>query len=186
MPPFRNQIPNLLSISRVPASAFFVVVFSTTAPIAYWVALAIAAVAIISDVADGYLARKWSAVSEAGYFLDGLGDKCFTIAFCLVIAREFPSLLLPMWALIARELLLYGLRAIDPTKAANLVRFRSVSLWQAGTVRMTFGVFLLLSGLKVYMIETPAALEIAFYVSTGFPVLFGWASIVLLARTLAT
>jgi len=186
MPTFRDQIPNLLSISRVPASAVFVVVFSTSAPAAFWVALAIATMALLTDFADGYLARKWAVETEAGYFLDGLGDKCFTIAFCLVIAREYPTLMFPMWALIARELLLYGLRAIDPKKATNLVRFRNLSLWQAGTVRTTFGAFLLLSGLRLYMIEAPAAVEIVFYVSTGFSVMFGWASVFLLARTLTT
>lgn len=184
MPPLRHQIPNLISVGRIPASAAFVVVFSTSNEAAYWFALLIAILALVSDFADGYLARKWAVVSEAGYFLDGLGDKCFTIAFCLVVSREYPMLLLPMWALIARELLLYGLRAIDPSKSNNLVRYRNISLWQAGAIRSAFGMFLILSGLKVYLIEAPLAADMLFYVTLGLAITFGWTSVLLLARSL--
>ncbi len=186
MPPFKHQIPNLISASRVPASAVFVVVFSTSTAATYWVAFLIAILALVSDFADGYLARKWEVVSEAGYFLDGLGDKCFTIAFCLVISREYPVLLLPMWALIARELLLYGLRAIDPSKSENLARYRSVSLWQAGAIRGAFGMFLILSGMKLYTIDVPIAADVLFYFVSGLSIAFGWTSVLLLARSLFT
>ena len=186
MPPFRHQIPNLISVSRVPASAAFVVFFSTSTAAAYWTALFIAILALISDFADGFLARKWAVVSETGYFLDGLGDKCFTIAFCLVISREYPMLLLPMWALIARELLLYGLRAIDPSKSENLTRYRNVSLWQAGAIRCAFGLFIILSGMKLYMIDAPIAAEFVFYLVLGLAIAFGWTSVLLLARSLFT
>jgi len=186
MLPFGHLIPNLISVSRVPASAAFVVLFSTSNLAAFWSAVSIAIFALLSDFADGYLARKWAVVSEAGYFLDGLGDKCFTIAFCLVISREYPMLVLPMWALIARELLLYGLRAIDPSKSENLTRYRNISLWQAGAIRGAFGMFLILSGMKLYMIGIPVGADVLFYLFSGSAIVFGWASVALLARSLVT
>lgn len=88
MDTLRRQVPNLLSISRIPASALFVLFFSASNPFGFWVAVLLAVAALITDFADGYIARKWGLVSKAGYILDGLGDKCFTIAFCLVITRE--------------------------------------------------------------------------------------------------
>ena len=92
--------------------------------------------------------------------------------------------MLPMWALIARELLLYGLRAIDPSKSGNLARYRSISLWQAGAIRGAFGMFLILSGMKVYSIEAPIAADLLFYVASGLAIAFGWTSVLLLARSL--
>ncbi len=184
MPTSRGHIPNILSISRIPASALFVVVFSTAVLWAFWIALAIAFVALLTDFADGVLARRWGVVSEAGYFLDGLGDKCFTIAICLVISRELPILVLPMWALISRELLLYGLRAIDRSKEANIARFRNLSLWQAFSIRVMFGVFFLVSGMKLYTVQIPGELVGIMYLTTASAVAFGWASVFLLAQAL--
>ena len=181
-----RQLPNLLSISRVPSSALFLLIFSTSEVLHFWMAVTIAMVAQLTDVADGYFARKWGLVSETGYFLDGLGDKCFTISFCLVIPREHPEVALLMWALITRELLLYGLRAIDPLKAENIARFRIFSLWQAASIRVLFGVFLLLSALKVHGHDESGVALVALYMSAVSAIIFGWASILFLALALTS
>ncbi len=185
MDTLRRQLPNVLSISRIPASAVFVLAFSSSDPLGYWMAVLLALGALITDFADGYFARKWKAVSETGYFLDGLGDKCFTIGFCLVISRVMPNMVLLMWALITRELLLYGLRAIDPSKTRNLQQLRWISLWQAASIRLSFGLFLLISGFQVYAFDAPGPLQLPFILSVAFAAAFGWTSVVLLALRLA-
>lgn len=184
MDTLRRQVPNLLSISRIPASALFVLVFSASDPFGFWVAVLLAVGALITDFADGYLARKWKIVSEAGYFLDGLGDKCFTIAFCLVITRIMPSMVFTMWALISRELLLYGLRAIDPSKTQNLRRLRWISLWQAASIRLSFGLFLLITALQIHDYGSSDILPFLLHLTAASAVAFGWASVVLLALKL--
>jgi CDP-diacylglycerol---glycerol-3-phosphate 3-phosphatidyltransferase len=185
MDSFRRQVPNFLSISRVPASALFLLVFSVSDPLGFWIAVFIAVGALITDFADGYLARRWKVVSEAGYFLDGLGDKCFTIAFCLVISRIMPSMLFTVWALISRELLLYGLRAIDPSKAHNMNRLRWISLVQAASIRISFGLCLLLAAFQVHSFYNPQLLPILVHVTAATAAIFGWASVILLGLTLA-
>lgn len=181
---WRNT-PNFLSISRIPVSALFVLFFSASDPFGFWVGVLLAIAALITDFADGYIARKWGLVSEAGYFLDGLGDKCFTIAFCLVIARIMPSMMLLMWALITRELLLYGLRAIDSSRSRNLKRLRWISLWQAASIRLSFGLFLLITALQVHSDSNPDILTILVYLTAALAAAFGWISILFLVLSLA-
>ncbi len=185
MDALHRNIPNLLSISRIPASALFVLVFSISDPFWFWAAVFLAVTALATDFADGYLARKWRVVSETGYFLDGLGDKCFTIAFCLVITRIMPNTVFTMWALITRELLLYGFRAIDPSKTQNLQKLRWISLWQAGCIRLAFGLFLLISALQVHAYTSPDVLLVLLHFTAVCAAGFGWTSVVILAAGLA-
>jgi len=64
------------------------------------------AVATLSDFLDGFLARKFSAVSNIGKVLDPLGDKLMTVT---VMASITVDRLIPVWAVIivvAKELLM--------------------------------------------------------------------------------
>lgn len=96
----RRSLPNVFSLSRIPASLVFLLVFSTSNLTLFWVSMAIIAYVVLSDFLDGFLARRWGLVSEQGYYLDGLGDKSFTVAACLVVARYGPELTWLMWGLL--------------------------------------------------------------------------------------
>jgi len=67
---------------------FIFVYFSETGDIKYW-AILVYAVAGLSDLLDGYLARKFDAQSKLGKLLDPLGDKLmtFTVMVCITITR---------------------------------------------------------------------------------------------------
>ena len=150
----------------------------------FWLSVAVVLVALFTDIADGYLARKWGVASEAGYFLDGIGDKCFTVAFCLVISRTMPSLDILSFTLIVREIILYALRAIDPDKVNNIATLRPITLWQAGSIRIYFFLFFVISGAKVYghdISEVVVWIFILFGITSS---LFGLASVFFLSRTL--
>lgn len=69
-------------------------------------ALALLGVAIVTDILDGYFARKLNQISEIGKILDPLADKIGVAALVVALAvyRDFP-----WWAaavIIARDLLL--------------------------------------------------------------------------------
>lgn len=85
---------NFLSFVRIPL-AFYIYDLISEQLVLH--ALVVAAVAIISDYADGYFARKWNQVSELGKVLDPLADK-------LIIALGSISLYfhygLPLWVVI--------------------------------------------------------------------------------------
>jgi CDP-diacylglycerol--glycerol-3-phosphate 3-phosphatidyltransferase/cardiolipin synthase len=78
--------PGLLSLARVPlAIAFPFVVEETT-----W-ALVVLALAGVSDVLDGYCARRFGQATPTGAALDPITDKLFvlTVAVTLVVSGHF-------------------------------------------------------------------------------------------------
>jgi len=85
-----KALPNILSIFRICLVPVFIVVYFThSSDIRYW-AIIVYAVAGLSDLLDGYLARKFDAVSTLGKFLDPLGDKLmtFTVMVCITITNS--------------------------------------------------------------------------------------------------
>lgn len=181
---FRSKIPNALSISRIPASALFVVLYSHENIDLYYLSVAIVLFAIITDVLDGYLARKWNVTSLTGYFLDGIGDKCFTVAISLVIVREYSELSLLVWMMICREIILYALRVVDKNPKKNLSRLRVYSLLQATFIRLFFFVFFVDGYFSIMGSKLPYTLP--FYLTFGsIAVVCGYISVYFLAQDIA-
>jgi phosphatidylglycerophosphate synthase len=136
MAAYRTWVPNALSISRVPAALAFLVVYSSSEKALYFSALGIAFVALMTDVIDGPLARRWCVTSEQGYFLDGLGDKAFYIGVLVTMIREQVTSSVLAWVLIAREVFLYALRTLDQSRAENLKSLRFYSKAYALFIRL--------------------------------------------------
>jgi len=101
------------------------------------IACALFAIAMITDVIDGYLARKWNMVSPIGAFLDPLADKLMVTT---VLIMMVPLGWVPAWAvavLLCREMTITGLRGIASQQGLVLAAggmgkiktsFQSVSL----------------------------------------------------------
>lgn len=86
------NIPNLLSIFRMCLVPVFVVVFFSDSPHAYAYAAGVYALAGITDVLDGIIARKFNLITKLGKILDPLADKMMTITVfvCISIAGLIP------------------------------------------------------------------------------------------------
>jgi CDP-diacylglycerol--glycerol-3-phosphate 3-phosphatidyltransferase len=102
-----RYIPNTLSVLRV----FLILPF--TYSLAYDdmpAVLLIAVTMILTDYFDGYLARKWNVVSDAGKILDPLADKlCVaSVGLVLVFLRGFPLFLIILLLLRDGLILLAG------------------------------------------------------------------------------
>ena len=76
----RAQHPNLLTMARIVAIPFFVWLLDTPTPVRGFWACIVFTLAAITDVLDGYLARKLGVVSVLGKFLDPLADKLIVMA----------------------------------------------------------------------------------------------------------
>lgn len=113
MASLKQRIPNLLTFARVLAVpiclALMLVEIDTTQR--YQLLAIIFVAACLTDFLDGYLARKWNAVTPLGTMLDQISDKLI-IALMLVylIVVMGPSLLLPVMVMLLRELYISGLR----------------------------------------------------------------------------
>lgn len=167
----RALIPNALSLSRVLLGMAFVVTYDTSNRARFVVALGIAIVALLTDVADGRLARRWSVSSDAGALIDGLGDKAFYVAIYLAMAVEHPADGLLLWGLIFREVALYTLRTIDGDRTKTTQQLRWVSLTYAFVIRLYFMNFLLEGWYKVASLPVPAWIK--------FGALFGYIAVVI-------
>ncbi|MEG1858508.1 MAG: CDP-diacylglycerol--glycerol-3-phosphate 3-phosphatidyltransferase [Pseudoflavonifractor sp.] len=98
------NIPNLLSLFRlVLVPAFVAVFFGGTPNARYWSA-GIYALAFLTDIADGWIARHFNQVTKLGRILDPLADKlmAFTVLICIEIAGIIP--LWPVIIFLAKEL----------------------------------------------------------------------------------
>ena len=104
------NLPNKLTVGRIALSAAFFVLLglyqhnSSCGPWLLNIAFAVYLIAGISDVLDGYLARKLNLVSAFGRIADPFVDKVLVVgAFAMLagsnfaIAGDVPDLKLPWW-----------------------------------------------------------------------------------------
>ena len=84
-----NHLPNILSSLRIVGAV--ALLLSNVPNILFW---AIYIFCGISDIADGWLARKLKCVTRTGALLDSLADICF-VACCAW--KLLPILELPQW-----------------------------------------------------------------------------------------
>jgi len=111
----KMNFANKISVFRILCVPFFMaslVYYSPDKDYLRFVALAIFILAVISDVVDGYIARKSGQVSKAGQILDPLGDKLLLISsfISLFILRDLPKgIYFPLWVVlivISRDVLI--------------------------------------------------------------------------------
>src|SRR5438067_10281799 len=84
----QGALPNALSLSRLPLGVCFLLLYDVTSRERFCGALAIAALALLTDFFDGWLARRLQVASEFGGLVDGLGDKAFYVAVYLSLERQ--------------------------------------------------------------------------------------------------
>lgn len=85
-----KHVPNILTFIRI----LLIPVFVLTYPVNRIAAAVIFALACITDVIDGYIARKYDAISKFGTLFDPLADKLLQIAAVLCLLW---SDILPPW-----------------------------------------------------------------------------------------
>lgn len=108
------NLPNKLTVLRIIMVPFFVFFMLTDVGGAAnkWIALAIFAVASLTDLLDGKIARKYNLVTNFGKFMDPLADKLLVGAamICLVEMGRLPAWIVIV--IISREFIISGFRLI--------------------------------------------------------------------------
>ena len=116
---FKQKIPNFITFIRILLIPAFVLVFFNISPL---MALIVFIFACLSDLLDGYLARKFNAISNFGKLFDPLADKLMQLSAlaCLFIDSRvsLPILII----LIVKELYMM-LGAMFVLKRMNKVVF---------------------------------------------------------------
>ena len=101
---FLRQLPNIISGIRLILVPVFAWVFFSGKPL--WQAGLLYLIAGLSDLLDGYLARRNGWTSGLGKVLDPLADKLLQLTgfVCLAIRRLIP--LWALWIVLVKELLM--------------------------------------------------------------------------------
>lgn len=105
-----KSLPNLLTISRIIIIPFIILAMVIDTWACRQIALILCIYACITDYFDGLLARKYSAQSSFGKFLDPIADKLLVGSVILALVSSGRASLLPSIAIICREILVSGLR----------------------------------------------------------------------------
>ncbi len=100
------SIPNVLSVIRLIFVGLFVAAFfkyDSMMP-----AGIIALIAALTDVADGYIARKFNMITDLGMILDPLADKLIQAAICMCIGYKYNLIIIPFIFILKETLMIIG------------------------------------------------------------------------------
>jgi CDP-diacylglycerol--glycerol-3-phosphate 3-phosphatidyltransferase len=130
---FRDDVwnlPNILTMARVamiPAVLWYVTKATPeSALIAAWLYGATA----VTDLLDGYLARKFNLVSVFGKFMDPLADKLLVMAVLIYLVRMGRIAEWIVVVLVGREITVTGLRSIASSEGVVIAAGES-GKWKA-------------------------------------------------------
>ncbi|MDH5667953.1 MAG: CDP-diacylglycerol--glycerol-3-phosphate 3-phosphatidyltransferase [Nitrospira sp.] len=106
------NVPNLLTVGRIFLIPVFILVFIEPTPDRSILAAGIFTVAAVTDLLDGYIARRTGQITKLGKLLDPIADKLLVLsALILLMSVDRVSALIAI-LIIAREVAVTGIRAI--------------------------------------------------------------------------
>ncbi len=107
-----NNIPNILTSFRIFLIPIFVLVYYLPVAWAAPVAAGIFFLAGLTDVLDGYLARKLNQSTPFGAFLDPVADKIMVAVTLVMIVEHYANvwIAIPAMIMISREIVISALR----------------------------------------------------------------------------
>lgn len=83
-------IPNVLSFVRLLMIPIYVVIYLNATELwHYYLSAAILALSCLTDLADGYIARRYNMITKLGRLLDPVADKATQFALILCLASRY-------------------------------------------------------------------------------------------------
>ncbi len=107
-----SSLPNRLTVVRLACIPIVVVLLQFSGRLGSFLAGLCFGLAFVTDVLDGFFARRYGAVTSLGKFLDPLADK---ILVTVTMIALIPLARIPVWMvllIVAREIAVTGLRAV--------------------------------------------------------------------------
>ena len=158
-----RKLPNYLTFLRLGLIPVFVLLMADTSRWSGYLAAFVFAVAAFTDLLDGFLARRYGAVSELGKLLDPLADKILVMAALVMLVAQRGDLdgapWVPGWMVVlvlARELWITGLRAVIAQRGTVLAASAS------GKVKSWFQMIAVIFLLLHYPVLEVAGLVVSF------------------------
>lgn len=111
-------IPNIISFIRLALIPVFVWLYIFKKE--YTGAIVILAISYISDLADGFIARRFNMTSNVGKIVDPIADKLTQIAMLICLVFRFPLMLIPLVFIVIKELFSGILGLVNVKKTKNV------------------------------------------------------------------
>jgi len=143
------NLPNKLTVTRIILSPIFMVFLLYDNIYSRYVAFFIFVVASLTDLYDGYLARKTGVVTSFGKFMDPLADKLLiSMALISFLAIGLPYIIGWMVVVIvSREFLITGFRTVAAYRGL-VIPSSGAAKWKT-TFQMTLVILTLLHILTI-------------------------------------
>ena len=136
------NLPNLITLFRIAIVPLLVVVLLSSWEGKEPVAFVIFVIAVLSDMADGVLARRKNLVTTLGALLDPIADKVLisAVLICLVDLKLIPSWMVIV--IISREFIMSCFRIVASSRGVNISSsvLGKLKMWSEG---ITIGLLLL-------------------------------------------
>ena len=142
------NVPNLLTMGRIAIIPLVLWLLDRGAPSDCLLAAIVYALAALTDLVDGYLARRMHIVSVLGKFLDPLADKLLVMASLIWMV---PMGRIAEWVvvlLLAREISVTGLRSIASSEGMVIAAGRG---GKSKTALQMIGILCLILGYPYHL-----------------------------------
>lgn len=179
------NIPLVLTIGRVAVIPVVLGLFYLPFPYARQFAALLFIAAAITDILDGYLARRWNQESAFGAFLDPVADKLLVAVSLVMLLRDEPGGLLAVIVaiIIGREITISALREwmaelgqrtsvavnwVGKVKTICQLTAISMMLWQ----QPTFGIPIYMLGYALLLVAAGLTMySMMIYLRAAWPVM---------------
>lgn len=156
------NMPNILTLLRIALAPIFMFFFMFDNYYMRMIALALFIIAALTDLADGYYARKLGVITGFGKFMDPLADKILvSSALISFIALGYVTPL-PVVLIIGREFSITGLRLLAAYKGVVIPptwMAKAKTFLQMAVVGLIMGYICLLTALTFYEHEALAIVQ---------------------------
>lgn len=131
-----KKIPNILCISRIVLIPIILILLIypiiPSEQSRFLISGLIYAVAMLTDLFDGKIARKYDAVTDFGKFLDPIADKMLVLSVLIAFIQLQIISTIPVVLILTREFIVTGLRLAAVSKNGNVI---AANMW--GKIKTT-------------------------------------------------
>lgn len=167
-------LSNFISFTRILLAIpiFYYVSNINVIPEARYILLSLYILVYLTDIADGYFARKFNQISELGKIIDPLADKILVI---LVVAYLYYYEILPayyFWIIVLRDLLIFSGGIIVSKKIGKVLP--SNYLGKATVLSIGFFIIIVTLGATNHQIIYQIFLWLSILLSFASVILYGY------------
>ncbi len=172
-------LPNYLTLARILMVPILVVVLMTRVSNHEIIGVLVFWAASLTDLLDGYLARKWGQVTTLGKLLDPLADKLLIMGALISLVELDMA---PAWMtfiILGREMAITGLRGIASEEGVTIAAER-LGKWKLGFQIAAISCLLLGPQLDSWLLAWTGLPIFRFFIKFPKPYSFFWGMGVLL------